>query len=111
MFKKNNNKNKYNKNKKNNKNNKNKLSKKLKNKKKLCPCKEKFENEPKPASPSPPASTESPSTFTKFDDGLGSMFGNSKLVISNKDYNLRDYRWLILILILAFIILAIKAFV
>ena len=95
------------------KNNKNKLSKKL-NKKKSCPCKEKFQEEPKPATPATPtspATTESSFSFTKFDDGLGSIFGNTKLVISDNEYNLKNYRWLILILILAIVIICIKAFV
>jgi len=86
------------------KNNKNKLNKKL-NKKKSCPCKEKFEEEQKPTT------TESSFSFTKFDDGLGSIFGSTKLVISDNDYNLKDYRWLILILVLAIVIISIKAFI
>lgn len=94
----------------------NKINKKInkKNNKKKCSCKEKFHEDPKPASSTvaTPATAEASSfTFSKFDDGLSDFFGSSKFVTSTSEYNLKDYRWLILVLIIVIIGLIIKAFI
>ena len=85
--------------------NKIKKNKVDKNKVEPCPCankKEKFQDSE--------GSSSLLQNLNSFDDTIASFFGNSMLIIGDKSYKLKNYRWVIIVALIVFLFLLVSSF-
>lgn len=69
----------------------------------MCPCEEKQKVETF-------TNSEALNKISNMDNEIKKFFGNSKLIIGNKKYRLRHYRWLIIIILLSIFVLLLLSF-